>query len=456
MQHKILRDESGMTMGLVVIMIVLIGVMGAGLLVFVQRDLATVVEVNRGQQAFETADAGVQAARRQLLSDARIESYDGNGTGESDWSFGDPSGAGRNLTLDGKTMNVRVRYLPAARAPANPNQDQAPELIPASAPASQMRPPSGCRFFKVTSDANMGTGGARRKIEAILCASQLNVPTAYYTPKTIEFDGNVNVSGVSFFARENIKGVTSGSVSIDRITEALYKDWDSTKFDPTSNHNTTARSVTAAGFGAEGRVCGNATCTTSVADGVNDFDSTTSTKFIRKSTPQGLQTSSEITYPFETDTSTLIRFLEDEARRQLNYYSAPQDIDSTTNGGKAKYPETSDERTVFFMDANGQTADIDYAVNNTPQAQGTIVVRNGNLKINNSSNGFKGVIIVTGNGSTTGKYQSSGNDTVEGFVIADGNMTIRGTVAPFVVTDDFTNRPGFYGVDIWSWRELYE
>ena len=49
-------------------MIVLLGVMGAGLLTFVNRDLNTVVEENRGQMAFEAADAGIAAAKRQLAS----------------------------------------------------------------------------------------------------------------------------------------------------------------------------------------------------------------------------------------------------------------------------------------------------------------------------------------------------------------------------------------------------
>ena len=55
----------------------------------------------------------------------------------------------------------------------------------------------------------------------------------------------------------------------------------------------------------------------------------------------------------------------------------------------------------------------------------------------------------------TGIYRSRGNESVEGFVIADGAMIIRGTVAPLAV-DTFTDRPGFYGVELWSWRELYE
>src|SRR5215218_8252495 len=81
-----------MTMALAVIMIVLIGVMGAGLLTFVMKDLNTVAESNRGQRAFEMADAGIQAAKRQLTSDcvgaqsATCSALYGIGTGTSPWS----------------------------------------------------------------------------------------------------------------------------------------------------------------------------------------------------------------------------------------------------------------------------------------------------------------------------------------------------------------------------------
>jgi hypothetical protein len=89
-------------------------------------------------------------------------------------------------------------------------------------------------------------------------------------------------------------------------------------------------------------------------------------------------------------------------------------------------------------------------------AQGTIVVRDGNLTIDDSSNGFNGVIIVTGYGTSTGKYDSGGSNTVEGFVIASGDMTIHGGIAPFSATESFTTRPDFYGLNLWSWRELYQ
>jgi hypothetical protein len=52
--------------------------MGAGLLTFVRSDLEAVVEVNQGQRALSLADVGVQAARRQLRSDAHPGRYDAN------------------------------------------------------------------------------------------------------------------------------------------------------------------------------------------------------------------------------------------------------------------------------------------------------------------------------------------------------------------------------------------
>ncbi len=62
------------------------------------------------------------------------------------------------------------------------------------------------------------------------------------------------------------------------------------------------------------------------------------------------------------------------------------------------------------------------------------------------------MIIVTGDGVDTGRYD--GVAGVEGFAVASGDMTIRGSVSPS--TASLTTRPGLYGVRLWSWRELYE
>ena len=78
MIQRFTRDESGMTMALTIIMILLIGVMGAGLLTFVQRDLQSVIEVNRGQKALDIAEAGVQAAKSHLRVDSFRQHYDTN------------------------------------------------------------------------------------------------------------------------------------------------------------------------------------------------------------------------------------------------------------------------------------------------------------------------------------------------------------------------------------------
>jgi hypothetical protein len=82
---------------------------------------------------------------------------------------------------------------------------------------------------------------------------------------------------------------------------------------------------------------------------------------------------------------------------------------------------------VFFVDADGATDFLEFSVDRTPQARGTLVVRDGTLTISDSSSGFSGLIIVTGDGVETGRY--AGGDGVEGFVVASGDITIRGSVS---------------------------
>jgi hypothetical protein len=104
---------------------------------------------------------------------------------------------------------------------------------------------------------------------------------------------------------------------------------------------------------------------------------------------------------------------------------------------------------MFFVDAGGARDFVEYGIDHTPEARGTLAVRDGNLTISDSPGGFRGVIIVTGDGVDTGSY-----DGGEGFVVASGDMTIRGRVSPSTVS--LTIRPNLYGVRLWSWRELYE
>lgn len=469
MVNRFIRDESGIAMGLAVIVVLLVGVMGAGLLVFVRNDLQAVVEVNQGQKAFNAADAGVQAARQQLLSDTIRQHYDKDSSNDDtpeprlgeDWS---PEGGGVTKSFAGGKFTVIIKCLEQLNDPTDSTDpcqgvtEDSPESIEASKQA----------YFKIVSTGYYPAdeSGAKRKVEAIYHTTNLDVPTAYYTPGDIEFNGNVEIRGVSFFAGGNIIGSNSGNVTIDRTQTTPYKDWDTTNpdnFSPTSNLNTQPRtdasgnSVEETGLAAEGMICDGNDCTTSAADGKYDYDSTTTNRFVRKAEgnlddPNDPDT---ITYPYNPYSTYNLDLLRDIAKSQGNYHEGEVDIeDSAPNAGDVKYPEPSTSQTMFYVKANG--SDIDYNVDYTPKAEGLIIVENGNLKISNSSNGFKGAIIVTGDGSTTGNYDNAGKKTIEGFVVSEGRMTISGGTDPYVATGGLGEQPGFYGVRQWSWRELYE
>ena len=81
---RLLRGERGMALGLAIIVVVIVGVMGAGLLTFVTTDLQAVVQANRGEQAFELAEAGIEVAKAHLATDSS----------RADWSSGELHMAG--------------------------------------------------------------------------------------------------------------------------------------------------------------------------------------------------------------------------------------------------------------------------------------------------------------------------------------------------------------------------
>ncbi len=81
MTGRLVRDQKGVALGLAVILVALVGVMAAGLLTFVAADLDALMEANRGQQAFELAEAGIEVAKAHLADDPS----------PSDWSSGELS-----------------------------------------------------------------------------------------------------------------------------------------------------------------------------------------------------------------------------------------------------------------------------------------------------------------------------------------------------------------------------
>ena len=93
---RLLREERGMALGLAVIVVVIVGVMGAGLLTFVATDLEAIVAVNRGEQAFELAEAGIEVAKAHLANDSS----------QADWSSGELHMAG----MAEGSVTVTVEY----------------------------------------------------------------------------------------------------------------------------------------------------------------------------------------------------------------------------------------------------------------------------------------------------------------------------------------------------------
>ncbi len=96
MTPRLLPEERGMALGLAVIVVVIVGVMGAGLLTLVATDLEAVLAVNRGEQAFELAEAGIEVAKAHLANDQN----------PADWSSGELQMAG----MGEGSVTVTVEY----------------------------------------------------------------------------------------------------------------------------------------------------------------------------------------------------------------------------------------------------------------------------------------------------------------------------------------------------------
>ena len=96
MIRRLLSEERGMALGLAIIVVVIVGVMGAGLLTFVATDLQAVVAVNRGEQAFELAEAGIEVAKAHLA----------NYSSPAEWSSGELHMAGM---VEG-SVTVTIEY----------------------------------------------------------------------------------------------------------------------------------------------------------------------------------------------------------------------------------------------------------------------------------------------------------------------------------------------------------
>jgi hypothetical protein len=452
MARRFVRDESGMTLGLAMMMILLMGVMGAGLLTFVSKDLNTVLEDNRAQRAFEVADAGVGAAGRQLASNVVREDYNGDGAGncgadDIQWSAlrcDDPDGMTLN-DLDGDgdpkdSVYVTIEY-----------KAEDPGVFP--------------EHFLVISEGTYGV--AKRKIETIFKGVEVAAGGGesighpiYYTPSDIRIEAGVNLNGISFFSKQDIliEDVTDPLSFVDEYetpggtlsyanTDDELCDWDTDTplhncfEDATGMWNTEGRDrpktnetmedFKEPGFAAQGKICGFTTGTPgdcggseSAADGVYGYDSTTGNKqmsrvddgydlpwgnnlrFVNKGSLEE-NDAGTITYPFP-QLVPVPKSFKVQACPPLTPTNVATCTPTASNDYFLGNPPTqatwdtlldqSNPNRVAFIDAQNQTINFDAPGN--AEYKGILVVWCGDLQQNQR---FKGIILnLYGDGTDFG------------------------------------------------------
>lgn len=467
------RDESGVALGIAVIMIVLIGVMGAGLLVFVRNDLEAVVEVNQGENALSAASAGVEAAESHLaIEDNSKESYDADtANGDSEWSFNQ----GKDLNFGGDSARVTIQYLTPSTTEAEARlSDHAPE-VDATLPYDNDR-----RYFKISSRGE--AGNAARKIEAIYRTTDFELPPVYYSTGNIDFNGNAtSVTDVSLFAKGNVTNVRPENMT---GTDLAYGDWTDDPDGGSNDYNATPRGTDAAGVGAVGTITYDPSSEdTDQKDGTaspqrygtRDFDSNSdqspisSDEFVENTWGDlANQPADDITFPFPTASAPndddIIDALRTRAMAQGNYVTRGSGESFNIEDGTLdeQYPPNSDLETVFFVEfADGPKGNVDYrpdTSNADGYVKGTIVVVNGDLTTSASADPFEGALVIRNTDTTdteTLEYKNAGNQQVKGFANVEGDVTLSGdnnANLSGVLADGI---PGLYETEQWSWRECY-
>ncbi len=454
MLRRLIRDESGVALGLAVVMIVLIGVMGAGLLVFVRTGLNSTVQVNQGQKAIDMADAGVQAAKRQLVLNAAPNNYDNTtnlsanppNPADSEWSY---AGAGKTLSLGGcnNCINVKIRYLlPARDETQRANPDYAPELTPNNGVDANYAP--GVDYFRITSEGTVG--GTRRVVDAIYVTQTSGVPQGWYTLGNMQIGGSITIEGLSLFARGSIN--VSGNPTTQG-TDIAYGNWNRPPW------NTKARATDLPGLGAVGTVTGSNALST------RDFGSNSSPQFVLEN-----PSSNQMTFPFDYRQQPILEDLRNAAssqntavRPQGNYYEvacgttqALKEASATEAG--PKWPANSTTETVVYVRFTCTTFSDNSILNwdvsqSAGDRRGTLVIENGRMELGQNKACLNGIAVIRGVPTDKRAYNSTGGSCLKGYVNASGEVRIQGNISPFTL--ERGNRPGFYGVQLWSWRECY-
>lgn len=467
---RFIREESGMTMAITVMMVVIIGVMGAGLLTVVRGDLESVITVNQGQKALELADAGAQAAKQQLRANPDRTRYDADATDNVAWSYVVPAGQpGVTRNLEGGTVRITIQTLLNSTTEAQlTDSNYAPALFEVLAPKD---------YYRVVSEATVGN--TRRKVEAIYVSAQAQFPKAYYVTRDINLgDAALKINNVSVFAGRDIIGLRTDGI---QGADIAYRDWQNAFNDKARPGN--GATPMPAGAAAERSITYAPTSTNVTQKELPaeptdrfrklDFDNSSSPvpgfryciKGVTRN-PDGTicwpsgdpQPANVITAPFDADTREIdLDLLKELAVQQGRYFRLSGGTGHTISN--TTYPTSASSRqTIYYVEFTGDTrGSVDYALSGT--REGTIVVVNGDFRTSPSSTGFTGVVIVRdpNNFADTAnplQYINQGAFTFTGYINVEGSATLKGSADP-VLTEDVLRRPGFFDVSLWSWRELY-
>jgi hypothetical protein len=378
---------------------------------------------------------------------------------------------------------------------------------------------NGRNYFRVT--VRGGSGDAMRVVQAIFQTENFgSVPLSYYASRNIDFNGNATtMENQSLFAAGSIINVRPFNIQgIDHS----YGDWANLPGNAGPNaFNATPRTdyeglrVIAAGAASPNTITydPNSTNVTqkdpnavqvasnSQVYGWRDYDSVTDTELTPNPLPvasqrpefavndwgaRANQPSTKMTYPFAppdpTADAQAMAVLKEKAQVQGLYFRpAPG---SNFNIDTPPYPANSNlQNTVMFVEFAGGTDDnpiygakghAEYRAQSSDAdnvVKGTIVVMNGDLRINNSADDFRGAMIVrdgldNGAGDPNSPinctdddvkmdYCASGQVDVQGWVNVQSDIKLAGTVDGFLPDEMATGISSLVKVSQYSWQECY-
>lgn len=392
--------ESGVALAMAIVVVVVAGVMGAGILLMVRGDLESTIAASDARRAYYAADAGVQLARRHLLSEPGSHLYDDakypgtcrppesiESLADSEWSY---AGDGVSRSIGGGEFSVRILALGDGCG--------VPERK------------AGERYFRVYSEGR--SRSARRLIEATYVTRDTDAPLAVYTAGDVTLGGSSAVSGGSVFAGGDAE--VSGGASISG-EDLMYGDWSE------SGRNKTPRATKSVAVAAVGDVSG--------ASG-ETYDRGSSPAFVAE--PSG----GNLTYPFDPDywaERSHLAFMEEVAREQGNILA----------GEGFSWPENSTEATVVYVESGSIEVSAGICSGDDP-CRGTLVAGDGDVTVGGGAQ-FYGAVIATGDAVVEEGAR------VRGFVVSGGDLDVRGEIA--VPGPESRLMPGSFELEVYDWRE---